>query len=56
MKGAGLGLGLIILEGIILWRFSSNDTEVILSAGMALLVIYPADNSFKYALWNFFYG
>ena len=41
MKGAGLSLGLIILEGIILWGFSSNDTGHP-GAGMALLVIFPA--------------
>ena len=41
MKGAGLSLGLIMLEGIILWGFSSNDTGHP-GAGMALLVIFPA--------------
>jgi hypothetical protein len=41
MKGGGLSLGLIMLEGIILWGFSSNDTGHP-GAGIAILIIGPA--------------
>jgi hypothetical protein len=41
MKGAWLGLGLTLLEGFLLWRFSSGNTGHP-GAGVAILISGPA--------------